>query len=93
VAVHVVEVAGLAEPGDAETAGRHVVDPCQRIANAKEFAENPIGTFFDPEKLVAAREEGLSFQEIHERTRARSPRKTSSCPRSGNTLADHGDHC
>jgi len=45
-------------------------DSSEWIANAKEFAENPIGTFFDPEKLVAAREEGLSFQEIHERTRA-----------------------
>ncbi len=45
-------------------------DSSEWIANAKEFAANPIGTFFDPEKLVAARDEGLSFQEIHERTRA-----------------------
>lgn len=45
-------------------------DSSEWIANAKEFAENPIGTFFDPEKIVAAREEGLSFQEIHQRARA-----------------------
>jgi catechol 2,3-dioxygenase len=45
-------------------------DSSEWIANAKEFAANPIGTFFDPEKLVAAREQGLEFQEIHERTRA-----------------------
>jgi catechol-2,3-dioxygenase len=42
-------------------------DSSEWIANAKEIAANPIGTFFDPEKLVAAREQGLEFQEIHER--------------------------
>ncbi len=30
----------------------------------------PIGEYFDPEKLVKAREDGLSFKEIHDRTRA-----------------------
>jgi catechol 2,3-dioxygenase len=40
------------------------------MSSAKEFAANPIGTFFEAEKLVAARDAGLSFQEIHERTRA-----------------------
>jgi catechol 2,3-dioxygenase len=35
-----------------------------------EFAENPIGAHFDPDKLVTARESGLNFQEIHRRARA-----------------------
>jgi catechol 2,3-dioxygenase len=34
-----------------------------------EFAENPIGAHFDPDKLVEARESGLTFQEIHQRAR------------------------
>ena len=45
-------------------------DSTEWIANALDFAQNPIGTFFDPEKLVVARAEGLAFKEIHERTRA-----------------------
>ncbi len=45
-------------------------DSTEWMANAMEFAENPIGTYFDPEKLVAARESGMEFKEIHERTRA-----------------------
>ncbi|QHC02527.1 extradiol dioxygenase [Epidermidibacterium keratini] len=45
-------------------------DSKEWIAFSKDFAENPIGTWFDPEKLVKAREEGLSFKEIHERARA-----------------------
>jgi catechol 2,3-dioxygenase len=36
---------------------------------SQEFAANPIGAHFDPEKLVAARNEGLDAQEIHLRTR------------------------
>jgi len=34
-----------------------------------EFGNNPIGVYFDPEKLVEARKAGLTFQEIHERCR------------------------
>jgi catechol 2,3-dioxygenase len=45
-------------------------DSTQWIASSPEFARNPIGTFFDPDKLVEARESGLSFQEIHHRARA-----------------------
>lgn len=45
-------------------------DSKQWINASIEFATNPIGTYFDPDKLVAARAQGLSFQEIHERARA-----------------------
>ena len=45
-------------------------DSKQWISSSIEFATNPIGTYFDPEKLVAAREQGLGFTEIHRRTRA-----------------------
>ena len=45
-------------------------DSKQWISSALEFANNPIGTWFDPEKLVEAREQGLSFEEIHRRCRA-----------------------
>ena len=45
-------------------------DSKQWISSALEFATNPIGTYFDPEKLVAARQQGLGFQEIHQRARA-----------------------
>jgi len=45
-------------------------DSKQWIASALEFATNPIGTYFDPEKLVTAREQGLGFEEIHQRARA-----------------------
>jgi catechol-2,3-dioxygenase len=45
-------------------------DSKQWINSNIEFATNPIGTYFDPEKLVAAREQGLGFKEIHERARA-----------------------
>ncbi len=36
---------------------------------AREFAENPIGEWFDPDKLAEAREQGLSQDEIHEGAR------------------------
>jgi catechol-2,3-dioxygenase len=36
---------------------------------SREFAENPIGQFFDPDQLVAARERGLSKDEIHQGAR------------------------
>jgi catechol 2,3-dioxygenase len=45
-------------------------DSKQWIASSLEFARNPIGTFFNPDKLVEARESGLTFQEIHDRARA-----------------------
>ncbi|MET4781544.1 VOC family protein [Glaciihabitans sp. UYNi722] len=34
-----------------------------------EFGANPIGVYFDPDKIVAARTAGLGFSEIHKRTR------------------------
>jgi catechol-2,3-dioxygenase len=37
---------------------------------SREFAENPIGSFFDPDKIVEAREQGLSKDEIHQDARA-----------------------
>ena len=37
---------------------------------SREFAENPIGEFFDPDQVVAAREKGLSKDEIHANARA-----------------------
>jgi catechol 2,3-dioxygenase len=45
-------------------------DSKQWISSALEFAENPIGAWFDPEKLVEARKQGLDFKEIHKRSRA-----------------------
>lgn len=45
-------------------------DSKQWISSSLEFATNPIGTYFDPEQLVTAREQGLSFAEIHQRARA-----------------------
>lgn len=35
-----------------------------------EFASDQLGAHFDPEKLVAARDAGMDFAEIHRRTRA-----------------------
>lgn len=37
---------------------------------SQEFGDNPIGVYFDPERLVEARAAGLEFQEIHRRARA-----------------------
>lgn len=36
---------------------------------SEEFGQNPIGRHFDPEKMVAARRDGLSWEEIHRRAR------------------------
>ncbi len=36
---------------------------------SQEFGENPIGVYFDPEQIVAARDAGLSFEEIHKNAR------------------------
>lgn len=35
-----------------------------------EFASNPIGSWFDPDKIVTARDEGLDHAEIHQRARS-----------------------
>lgn len=37
---------------------------------SQEFGDNPIGVYFDPERLVEARDDGLDFTEIHRRARA-----------------------
>jgi catechol-2,3-dioxygenase len=37
---------------------------------SEEFSENPIGAHFDPDQLVAARDAGLAWEEIHRRCRA-----------------------
>lgn len=36
------------------------------IWSSREFAENPIGEWFDPDQLVVARENGLNKDEIHQ---------------------------
>lgn len=40
------------------------------MRESPDFHENPLGVFFDPERLLAARAEGLSFAEIHRRSYA-----------------------
>jgi catechol 2,3-dioxygenase len=40
------------------------------MASAPEIAANPIGVQFDPDRLVLARAEGLSDQEIYRRAYA-----------------------
>jgi catechol 2,3-dioxygenase len=37
---------------------------------SREFSENPIGVFFEPDKVVEAREQGVPKDEIHDNTRA-----------------------
>ncbi|WP_374947479.1 hypothetical protein [Agreia sp.] len=37
---------------------------------SQEFGANPIGQFFDPDKIVEARIAGLEWTEIHQRARA-----------------------
>lgn len=37
---------------------------------SQEFGDNPIGVYFDPERIVGARASGLEFREIHRRARA-----------------------
>jgi catechol-2,3-dioxygenase len=37
------------------------------VRNDRRFAANPLGLFIDPDKLVAARRQGLSPHEVHER--------------------------
>jgi catechol 2,3-dioxygenase len=40
------------------------------MSGSLEFAEDQLGAHFDPDKLVEAWQAGLSFEEIHRRTRA-----------------------
>ena len=40
------------------------------MQNSSEFHKKPIGTFVDADKLVAAREAGMSFAELHRRAYA-----------------------
>jgi catechol 2,3-dioxygenase len=40
------------------------------ISTSPQFAADPIGTPFDPEQMVAARQAGASFTELHERAYA-----------------------
>ena len=47
--------------GDSWTSGEH-------LRNSPEFAKNPMGTYIDPDKMVAAREAGASPWELHQRT-------------------------
>jgi catechol-2,3-dioxygenase len=37
------------------------------VLEDERFAANPVGEFIDPEKIVAARRQGLSPREVHER--------------------------
>jgi catechol 2,3-dioxygenase len=46
--------------GDSWTSGEH-------LRNSPEFAKNPMGTYIDPEKMIAAHEAGASPWELHER--------------------------
>jgi len=57
--------------GDSWTSGEH-------LRNSPEFAKNPMGTYIDPDKMVAAREAGASPWELHQRTWAGefAPRET-----------------
>ena len=37
------------------------------MQSSADFQKNPLGTFVDSEKLVAARQAGMSFAELHRR--------------------------
>jgi hypothetical protein len=37
------------------------------MRTSPEFAKNPMGTYLDPDKVVAARKAGASHWELHER--------------------------
>jgi catechol-2,3-dioxygenase len=43
---------------------------CEWMATSPDFAANPIGTFFDPEKVLAAHRSGVAFDALHEGMRA-----------------------
>ena len=40
------------------------------MRTSPEFAAKPMGTYVDPDKLVAARKAGMSFAELHRRAYA-----------------------
>ena len=40
---------------------------CQFLESSPIFATNPVGRFVDPAKMVAARESGVSLEELHRR--------------------------
>ena len=40
------------------------------MCTARQFAANPIGTFIDPEQILAAQKTGISFSELHRRAYA-----------------------
>lgn len=46
--------------GDSWTSGEH-------LRNSPEFARNPMGTYINPDKMIAAREAGAAPWELHER--------------------------
>jgi catechol 2,3-dioxygenase len=46
--------------GDSWTSGEH-------LRNSAEFAKNPMGTYIDPDKMIAARKAGAAAWELHER--------------------------
>jgi catechol 2,3-dioxygenase len=49
--------------GDCWTSGEH-------MRTSPDFARNPMGTYVDPDKMIAARKAGASPWELHERARA-----------------------
>jgi catechol 2,3-dioxygenase len=49
--------------GDCWTSGEH-------MRTSADFARNPMGTYVDPDKMIAARKAGASPWELHERARA-----------------------
>lgn len=49
--------------GDWEKSAHH-------LRTSEEFARDPIGTFFDPDKVLAAHEAGATFAELRSDTRA-----------------------
>jgi catechol 2,3-dioxygenase len=40
------------------------------MRTSPDFARNPMGTYVDPDKMIAARKAGASPWELHERARA-----------------------
>jgi hypothetical protein len=37
------------------------------MRTSPEFRHNPLGTFFDPERVLASHRDGMPFEEIHRR--------------------------
>jgi len=40
------------------------------MRTSPEFAANPMGAYVDPDKMIAARESGMTVEELHRRTYA-----------------------